>query len=492
MAAAARAMGRAVTSLEALKTGDALPPEMEALNHLLKAQADIKRRQLSMNQSAAGAAGNANRNYDISTLFDRELQRQQQTNYETPKGVERPQPRRRGLRSTDQGPGAPPGRIAATSAGAGAGGAVARGAQARAREAHARAVRVASARRGARAANVRTSAEVRSSQPTRGRGAGKTASRNGQTSGGRSNDSNRRQMRDVSEEMRQAASDLRRGAPEQAGASGGRALEKLRDLERRMQSGQPDDRRRALGDMRLEARRLADGQRQVASELGKVPSGDAGKDALRRLAGDQARLAERMRRLQDDVKQQAATAPRGKTGDQSQSAALREVTRDVGGLSDRMQRAADELRGRRPVRRPPGAATAQEIARQLDRLADRLGVANGARDDARKLSEQLARTEELRDKLQQVGQPSRMRAGRMGAPGDRAAQKTSGESGRTGEGRQGRGRNRPDKASRGIAAAAAGREEPARGAASPGSELFAQRRWIHVRRPGDGDVGSWY
>ena len=35
MTAAAAAMGKAVGSLNALKTGDALPPEMEALNHLL-------------------------------------------------------------------------------------------------------------------------------------------------------------------------------------------------------------------------------------------------------------------------------------------------------------------------------------------------------------------------------------------------------------------------------------------------------------------------
>src|SRR5439155_13511205 len=89
MAAATDAMSRAVISLDNLKTNEALPPEMQALNHLLKAQADIKRRQLSANQSA-GAAGNNNRNYDLSTLFDRELQRQQQTNYETPQLPERP------------------------------------------------------------------------------------------------------------------------------------------------------------------------------------------------------------------------------------------------------------------------------------------------------------------------------------------------------------------------------------------------------------------
>src|SRR5207249_10388211 len=89
MAAAARAMDEAVVSLDALQTAEALPPEMEALNQLLRAQAEIRHRQVSLSQSAAGA-GNANRNFDISTLFDQELRRQQQTNYETSKSPERP------------------------------------------------------------------------------------------------------------------------------------------------------------------------------------------------------------------------------------------------------------------------------------------------------------------------------------------------------------------------------------------------------------------
>jgi hypothetical protein len=80
MAAASAAMARAVTSLDALKTAGALPPELEALNHLLKAQADVKRRDVSRQQSANGSGDN-NRNYDLSTLFDKELQRLQQTNY---------------------------------------------------------------------------------------------------------------------------------------------------------------------------------------------------------------------------------------------------------------------------------------------------------------------------------------------------------------------------------------------------------------------------
>src|SRR5439155_12094250 len=60
-----------------------LPPEMQALNALLEAQALVKKRQISRQQSAQGGPGNNNRNYDVSTLFDKELQRLQETNYET-------------------------------------------------------------------------------------------------------------------------------------------------------------------------------------------------------------------------------------------------------------------------------------------------------------------------------------------------------------------------------------------------------------------------
>jgi hypothetical protein len=71
MSRAVDAMGRAVTALDAVDTGSALPPEMQALNALLEAQALVKKRQVSRQQSAQGGPGNNNRNYDVSTLFDR-------------------------------------------------------------------------------------------------------------------------------------------------------------------------------------------------------------------------------------------------------------------------------------------------------------------------------------------------------------------------------------------------------------------------------------
>ena len=62
---------------------------MEALNHLLRAQAEIKRREVMRQQANGAGSGGSNRSQqDLSTLFDRELQRQQQTNYETQKSTE--------------------------------------------------------------------------------------------------------------------------------------------------------------------------------------------------------------------------------------------------------------------------------------------------------------------------------------------------------------------------------------------------------------------
>lgn len=81
MAQAVEAMTQAQAALEKLSTSGALPHENAALNALLKAQADQVRRQVARQQSGQGGGGQSG-NQDLSALFDRELQRQQQTNYE--------------------------------------------------------------------------------------------------------------------------------------------------------------------------------------------------------------------------------------------------------------------------------------------------------------------------------------------------------------------------------------------------------------------------
>ena len=89
MTRAVEAMGRAVGELDRLQTAGSLPHEMEALSQLLKMAADIRRRQVSRQQAQGGGAGNR-QTLDLSTLFDQELRKKQQTNYETPSTTETP------------------------------------------------------------------------------------------------------------------------------------------------------------------------------------------------------------------------------------------------------------------------------------------------------------------------------------------------------------------------------------------------------------------
>jgi hypothetical protein len=261
-------------------------------------------------------------------------------------------------------------------------------------------------------------------------------------------------MRDVSEEMRNAASELRRQDPGQASARGSRALEKLRELQQQLESARPDERRRALGEMQLEARQLADAQRRIASELAKTAQGDAGKDAVRKLAGEQGRLAERAQQLQDALTQQAQRAEGGKKGAQS---AAGDVAKDIERqrLSERMRQTADAMRA--ATEDPKGgrgntasrstddprtqASSQQELARALEKAADTLASASGSQDgDSQKLSEQRARAQELRERLkdtsralEQMAQQGAGQAGRAEEAGRGGQAGKAGEAGQAGK-----------------------------------------------------------
>ncbi|MGE3706590.1 MAG: hypothetical protein AB7I13_15065, partial [Vicinamibacterales bacterium] len=276
----------------------------------------------------------------------------------------------------------------------------------------------------------------RSGQSSSGQG-DQASSQQGQPQGGQQKAGGDRgqQMREVSEEMRNAASELRRDDPSQASARGGRALDKLRDLERALQAATPNEQRRALGDLQMEARQLADAQREVASELSTPRRGDAGRDAMRRLAGEQERLAERVQRLQRNLERQAgASAAAGRPSREATSAEVARAAGDASKdiqqqrLAERMTRSADQMRAAiEPGQAsggasakgdgaagqgaeaapppPPGLASEQDaIARTLDRLADRLAFVNGPQDDeSKKLGDQMARARDLREQLDALG-----------------------------------------------------------------------------------------
>ena len=93
-------MTRAIDQLEGQRTSEALPHEMAALQGLVQAQAEVRRREVAQ-QAGAAMGGLGRQGQDLSALFDKELQRQQRTNYETRSQTERvPIVRRARARST--------------------------------------------------------------------------------------------------------------------------------------------------------------------------------------------------------------------------------------------------------------------------------------------------------------------------------------------------------------------------------------------------------
>lgn len=440
IAKAVEAMGRAVTELNRLNTAQSLPLEEEALGNLLKAQAEIRRRQVAIQQARGGGNGNR-QSLDLSTLFEQELRKRQQTNYETPSTSDA----RADEGKKDDDPLAGIRELA------------------RRQDALARQQRDLAKNKGELTAEeikrqlerlTRDQNELRKqaeelSQQLQQQGGGQ--GQGGQAGQGSQADSQK--LREIAEEMRNAEGDLRRQDPQQAGARGDRASQQLRNLEQQMQGSRPDERRRAIGDLQMEARQLAEAERRLGNEATRTAAGNAGEDARRRLASEQERLADRTDRLGESVRQLAKDAPGAEADDrQAMSEAAREIDRQK--IAERMRQSAQAMR------QPPqsgGAAQGKpdELARALDKVAERLGSATGAQDSAAaKLSEQLARTQELRDRLSELqrtmdtlaragesrdGQPQGRQAGERGQPGQQGQRPGQpGAQGQPGaEGRQG-------------------------------------------------------
>ena len=414
-------MGQAVVELDRLSTAKALPLEETALGHLLKAQAEIRRRQVAM-QQAQGGGGNGNRqSLDLSTLFEQELRKRQQTNYETPSTSEA----RAEEAEKDEDPLAGIRELA------------------RRQEALARQQReLAKNQAGLTAEEIKRQLERLTRDQNELRKQAEELSKQRRSRAVQGGSRVRRPRASscarASEEMRNAESDLRRQDPQQASARGERASQQLRNLEQQMQGARPDERRRAIGDLQMEARQLADAERRLGNEARRTGAGTAGEDARRRLAAEQERLAERTDRLSESVRQLAG-APAAPDAEDRQ--AMSEAARETGPREDRRAHAAIGAVACGSRGQPtPAPVKPGELARALDKVAERLGAASGGQDsEAAKLSEQLARTQELRDRLSEL-------------------QRTMDALARAGESRDGQPQGQPGE--RGQPGPAAGRRAP--------------------------------
>jgi hypothetical protein len=229
------AMGKAVDQLSSERTKDALPHEMTALNGLLQLQAEIRRRQVAQGNAGSGFGGNR-QGQDLSALFDKELQRQQRTNYQTREAAEiRPDRPETSTSALD-----------------------------RIRDLARRQDDLNRRQRDLAQANLspeetkrqlekltREQMELRAQTEELVRqlaGDGQaTASRDKNASEQAGND----RLRSAAQDMQSAASNLRRDAPEQAAQSGERAVSELQRLQQQLSSangGRPGSAGRAGGD----------------------------------------------------------------------------------------------------------------------------------------------------------------------------------------------------------------------------------------------------
>jgi len=227
IAKAVDAMGKAHQELTTERTKEALTHEMAALNGLLQAQAEVRRRQVTQQANGAGSGGWNRAEQDLSALFDKELQRQQRTNYETRASVEtRPDrgesqdnalDRIRDLARRQEDLSRRQAELAQASLGADE---MKRQLEKLSRE--------QTALREEAEELLRRNGE-RNASP-RGR-SGQAPSGAGGASANQAQDA----LRDATEQMRSAASDLRRNDPGGAARNGQRAAEQLRRLDRQAQ-----------------------------------------------------------------------------------------------------------------------------------------------------------------------------------------------------------------------------------------------------------------
>jgi hypothetical protein len=362
--AAVGSMAKAETALNTQKTSAALPFEMDALNHLLKAQSEAARKEV-MRQQAGGAGGSSRAQQDLSSLFDRELQKQQQTNYEMPKTAEEKRDD-----STDQ----TLERVREL---------------ARRQEALSRQqddlsrdrqrldeeeIRRRLERLTREQSDLRREAELLAEQLRQDARRQEQASRqaqNGQPRQGQQSAGDAKSqaatLQQASEDMRGAASQLRREDPASARGQSDRALEKLRGVERELSESGPDQRRKALGDAELEARQLATRQRQLSEQASRAAQSDSA-DARRRVAGEQEQLAARAEALGKRLNELSSRA-----GDKAEQGQTAEAARAFDGekVPQKMREIAKGLQQADPNAARPEIG--QQVARSLDRLADRMG-----------------------------------------------------------------------------------------------------------------------
>jgi hypothetical protein len=219
-----------------------------------------------------------------------------------------------------------------------------------------------------------------------------------------------------------------------AAASSEKAAEALRQTERQMRGSSADAQQRASGELQLEAQQIADGQRRIASEMSRLEKDgqQTNADALRRLAAEKDKLADRLDELQRTARQLErevpgpARAPFRDAGQQLQNQRLGERMRST--AAEMRNRASAGSSGQKPSSSASQAQTEQQLSRALDALVDTLG----GNAEARRMTDQLDHAREMRERLNRLER--QVRDAESKAQGGRGTQaQTPSQRGREGQ-----------------------------------------------------------
>ena len=403
------AMAAAETELRESRTAAAIPPEMTAFNQLLRAQARMGRTQVTQRASRPGPGGGVGAREDLSALFDRDLKRDQQTNYEhrsSPGGADEEREEdevRRRLRALAE-------RQAALN----------RQQQELAREpaleAAERRRRLERLAREQEEIRQRTEELRRAMAPSGG--PGDPRPEQGQAA--------EQAMRDALERMQRAAGELGQGDVSQAAQEGRQALDGLRRLGQRLGGERPAG-RGGQGDLQLEAQQLAAAQREVAEAAGRGRRAD--RTTRRQLADREDHLAERVDSLAERIEQlQRAADPAGQA---ALDAAARELQQEE--VARRMRAFAAALREEDGSgiadREASGPELPAALAAALQRVAAELAGAGQPDENARRLAEELAESQRLRERLARIEEQLA-----DAAPGPRSGARPEGQEAGSGAG----------------------------------------------------------
>jgi len=293
VAEAAAAMGRAVEQLNAGSTRSAISPEMTALTALLKAEAEIRQRQITQQRNGASSFGSGRQGQDLSSLFDRELKRQQRSSYETRSAAEVQQPRPDAQSALD--------RITD----------LARRQEDLARRQQASSTLPEEERRRELERLMREQQELQQQLEQAGEQQQRSAS--GGSSNARRASNEQQAIREALQQMRAAATDLQRQNATGAASKAAGAAEQLRRAEAALQNSRP-----AAADATAESRKLADAF-----------------DSLRKTRDDLTRL---QRRLENASRQNRERGRQGAQADGELERAQQDYTRAL-------QRAQEMVRG---------------------------------------------------------------------------------------------------------------------------------------------------